>query len=168
MYWTDIFTETTWRQAAAAGFRVTGFPRPTPGWGGYTNYLLEKVSKDDILLCYCKSPAMAWVGALRVVSTVQLEDEPLWGWTDTGEVRFPSRFRTEPLVALPPSHGVPAKDVLSRLGFLREFGSRWGSYLQRSLNSVPDSDGKLLVSLMRRRKAGVTGSAVDLSGSWST
>jgi hypothetical protein len=41
-YWTDIFTLETWSQAAAREFRVTGFPPPTVGKGGYSVGMCER------------------------------------------------------------------------------------------------------------------------------
>ena len=57
-YWTDIFTLETWAQAEKKGYSVTGFPAPTKTKGGYSARMFERVSPGDILLCYCKGPAV--------------------------------------------------------------------------------------------------------------
>ena len=59
-YWTDIFTLETWAQAEAHDFRVTGFPSPTVGKGGYSVGMFERVQPGDVFLCYCKEPAGGW------------------------------------------------------------------------------------------------------------
>ncbi len=147
-YWTDIFTLETWAQAEAREFRITGFPPPTMGKGGYSVGMFERVQIGDIFVCYCKSPARRWVGALRVVSGVFQSDEPVWGLSETGEPRYPWRYRAEPVVALDPIRGIPAAEVVDQLGFLRKL-KQWGTYLQRSLNRVPDEDGDHLLALLQ-------------------
>ena len=148
-YWTDIFTLETWAQAEARGFTVSGFPEPTPGKGGYSVGMFERVNAGDIFICYCKKPAQRWVGALRVTGEVFQSDEPVWGLAETGEARYPWRYKTEPIIALEPARGIPVTDTVSELGFLNRL-SRWGAYLQRSLNRVPDEDGEKLLALLKK------------------
>lgn len=148
-YWTDIFTLETWAQAEARGFKVTGFPPPTPGKGGYSKAVFERVRPGDVLLCYCKRPASRWVGALRVTGPVFQSDEPIWGLSETGEPRYPWRFPAEPVVVLDPTRGIPGEEVAVELDVLRRL-SKWGTFLQRSLNRVPDSDGTSLLAMLQR------------------
>jgi hypothetical protein len=148
-YWTDIFTLETWAQAEARGFNVSGFPPPKPGRGGYSTNMFERVQIGDVFLCYCKSPATRWVGALRVTSNVFQSDEPVWGLTDTGEARYPWRYEVEPIVALDPAQGIPGNEVAAELDFLKRL-KQWGTYLQRSLNRVPDEDGQRLLALLEK------------------
>jgi hypothetical protein len=148
-YWTDIFTLETWAQAEARGFSVSGFPPPTTSKGGYSIRMFERVLPADIFLCYCKTPARRWVGALRVTGEVFQSDEPVWGLSETGEPRYPWRYPVEPVVALDPTKGIPAADVVGELEFLRRL-KQWGTYLQRSLNRVPDVDGERLLALLRQ------------------
>src|SRR5687767_14532103 len=101
-FWSDIFTLETWAQAAARGYSVTGFPPPTRGRGGYSIGMFERVEIGDVLLCYCKSPASRWVGALRVTGGVFQSEEPVWGLTQDGTARYPWRYPAEPLVTLTP------------------------------------------------------------------
>jgi hypothetical protein len=154
-YWTDIFTLETWAQADRTQFSVSGFPPPTPTKGGYSIKLFERISKGDVLLCYCKTPAKRWVGALRVTSDAFQDHEPVWGLTESGDVRYPWRFRTEPLLALDPTVGVPGAEAAAKLGFLSRLGPRWGVYLQRSLNPIPDADGETLLSLLHEERDAV-------------
>jgi hypothetical protein len=50
-------------------------------------------------------------------------------------------------VALDPQRGVLGDDAAKHLGFLNRL-ARWCTYLQRSLNSVPDVDGSKLVEML--------------------
>src|SRR5262245_20402905 len=147
-YWTDIFTLETWAQAETRGFRVTGFPPPTPGKGGYSVGMFERVESDDVLLCYCKSPASRWIGALRVEGDVFQSDDPVWGLEETGDVRYPWRYRVEPVVTLDPARGIPGAEVATELDVLKRL-KQWGTYLQRSLNRIPDEDGERLLTLLQ-------------------
>jgi hypothetical protein len=168
-YWTDIFTLETWAQARSREFAVTGFPAPTRGKGGYSVSMFERVSEGDVFLCYCKAPASRWIGALRVAGEVFQSDEPVWGLTETGDARYPWRYAAEPLVALNPEEGIPGEEVASQLAILKRV-TKWYTFLQRSLNRVPDEDGERLLALLqqprkpvpievpkgtRRRRAGV-------------
>lgn len=147
-YWTDIFTLETWAQAEAEGFRVSGFPPPTQGRGGYSTGMFERVRPGDVFVCYCKSPARRWIGALRVTGDVFQSEEPVWGLSEDGQSRFPWRYPVEPVVALDPERGIPGEEVASTLAFLRRF-RQWGTYLQRSLNPIPDEDGDTLVAMLQ-------------------
>jgi hypothetical protein len=147
-YWTDIFTLETWAQAGARGFRVTGFPPPTTGKGGYSIGMFERVQPGDIFLCYCKSPASRWIGALRVEGEVFQSDEPVWGLKDDGKARYPWRYAVEAVVTLDPPRGIPGGDVAAKLEILKRL-KQWGTYLQRSLNRIPDEDGERLLEMLR-------------------
>jgi hypothetical protein len=153
-YWTDIFTLETWAQAQARGFAVSGFPAPTKTKGGYSNRMFERVEPGDILLCYCKGPAMRWVGALRVTGEVFRSDEPIWGLDERGDARYPWRFPVEPVVTLEPTKGVSGAEAAAKLPFLSKY-KRWGTYLQRSLNGVPALDGERLVKMLHEPRAPV-------------
>jgi hypothetical protein len=111
--------------------------------------MFERVQIGDVFLCYCKSPATRWVGALGVTGEVFQSDEPVWGLTETGEARYPWRFPVEPIVALEPESGIPGAEVAAQLGFLKDL-KQWGTYLQRSLNGVPNDDGHLLLALLQQ------------------
>ena len=115
--------------------------------------MFARVHPGDVLLCYCKGPATRWVGALKVTGPVFVSDEPIWGLAEDGSVRFPWRFPVEPIVALDPARGIPGTDVASQLGFLRRLAKKWGVYLQRSLNAVPEDDGEQLVDMLRQPRA---------------
>lgn len=147
-YWTDIFTLETWAQARARGFRITGFPPPTPGSGGYSPSMFARIRPGDVFLCYCKRPAGRWVGALRVTSEAFQSDDPVWGLDSTGAVRYPWRFEAEPIVTWEPSRGLEGRATAERLNFLARLGRAWGTFLQRSLNRIPDEDGDVLLALL--------------------
>jgi hypothetical protein len=110
--------------------------------------MFERVRPGDVFLCYCKSPARRWVGALGVSGEVFQSEEPVWGLTETGEARYPWRYSIEPIVTLDPSRGIPGIEVAEELGFLKRL-KQWGTYLQRSLNRIPDEDGDRLLEMLR-------------------
>jgi hypothetical protein len=153
-YWTDIFTLETWAQAAARDFSVSGFPPPTPGKGGYSIGMFERVRPGDVFLCYCKGPASRWVGALRVTGDVFQSEEPVWGLTAEGQVRYPWRYPVDPVVTVDPVAGIPGNEVARELNVLRRL-KQWGTYLQRSLNRVPDEDGTRLLEMLKQPREAV-------------
>jgi hypothetical protein len=153
-YWTDIFTLETWAQVQNHGFTVSGFPAPTKTKGGYSTGMFERVEPGDVLLCYCKGPAMRWVGALRVTGEVYRSSDPIWGLDEQGDARYPWRFPIEPVVSLDPASGIPGVEVAKNLPFLSKY-KQWGTYLQRSLNPVPDSDGVRLLEMLSEPRVSV-------------
>jgi hypothetical protein len=110
-------------QAQARGYAVTGFPPPTAGKGGYSVGMFERVEVGDVFLCYCKSPAARWIGALRVTGEVFESDEPVWGLKDDGSARYPWRYAVEPIVALDPERGIPGGDIATELGVLKRLNN---------------------------------------------
>lgn len=151
-FWTDVFTLETWAQARARGYKVSGFPAPTPGAGGYSNRTFSKVSEGDVLLCYCKKPAARWVGALRVMSPMYTSEEPIWGLDSIGNARFPARYDVEPITALDPAFALDGNEAAGKLECLAKYGDNWWAFLQRSLNSVPDDDGVLMLELLSKER----------------
>lgn len=95
---------------------------------------------------------MRWIGALRVTGVVFQSEEPVWGLTEAGESRYPWRYPIESIVALDPLRGVPGAEVVPQLEFLRRL-KQWGTFLQRSLNRVPDEDGETLLRLLHEPRA---------------
>ena len=107
------------------------------------------------------------MGALRVTGEVFQSEEPIWGLTAEGEARYPWRYSADPLVTLNPSKGIPGSEVAQEVAVLKRL-KQWGTYLQRSLNRVPDEDGERLLTMLsapreaapldlpmqRRRRAG--------------
>ncbi|MBD0328570.1 MAG: hypothetical protein ICV64_00480 [Thermoleophilia bacterium] len=146
-FWTDIFTVETWSQAGQREFRVSGFPPPTPGRGGYFTSTFAAVEVGDVLACYVKAPAQRWVGMLRVESPMFLDyDDALWGTGSDGRALFPARFETSPLIALPVEQGLP---VQATLGVLRCMDPRsYSGMFRRSLKRMPAEDGAKLMELL--------------------
>jgi hypothetical protein len=52
------------------------------------------------------------------------------------------------VVALDPEQGIPGNEVAPQLGFLKRL-KQWGTFLQRSLNRVPDEDGERLLTMLQ-------------------
>jgi len=153
-YWSDIFTLETWAQARAKDFSVSGFPPPTTGKGGYSIGMFERVKPGDVLLCYCKAPASRWVGALRVTGSAFQSEDPVWGLAQDGEVRFPWRYPIEPIITLDPTQGLPGAEAAEQLEFLRRL-KQWGTFLQRSLNRIPDADGDSLLAMLHQPREAI-------------
>jgi hypothetical protein len=150
-YWVTIFTDETWARTADRGFRVVGFPPPTPGRGGYAESTFRKVHAQDILVCYVKAPARRWVGMLRVEGPWFIdEQDPTWGRDEQGKVKLPARFPTHPLVSHPVERGVPMSEVTDALTSLDTHPG--GRSFRRSLGRVPDEVGELLSELLGRER----------------
>ncbi len=116
--------------------------------------MFERVRPGDVFLCYCKGPASRWVGALRVTGDVFQSEEPVWGLTAEGQVRYPWRYPVDPVVTVDPVAGIPGSEVARELTVLRRL-KQWGTYLQRSLNRVPDEDGARLLELLKQPREAV-------------
>jgi hypothetical protein len=116
--------------------------------------MFERVRPGDVFLCYCKGPASRWVGALRVTGDVFQSEEPVWGLTAEGQVRYPWRYPVDPVVTVDPVAGIPGNEVARELNVLRRL-KQWGTYLQRSLNRVPDEDGARLLEMLKQPREAV-------------
>jgi hypothetical protein len=109
------------------------------------------VQVGDILACYVKAPAQRWVGALRVDSEMYTDDEDdLWGRDEEGQVRFPARFRTTPIIALPVERGLPVQETIGVLRCMNE--KTWSGLFRRSLTRMPLEDGDKLLELLAQER----------------
>jgi hypothetical protein len=146
-YFTNVYTVETWDVARDRGHEVSGHPEPTATKGGYFESTFEAVKVDDVLVCYVVAPAKRWVGALRVESTWFLDFEnAIWGHDEQGRARYPARFRTSPIIALPVEQGLPVEDTIGVLRCMRE-GS-WSGIFRRSLARIPPEDGAKLLEML--------------------
>lgn len=151
-YFADVFTPETWKQAEARGYTVSGFPPPTSTRGGYFMSTFDRVQVGDILLCYVKAPAKRWVGALRVEGRMFLDTaDPVWGQDEDGIARFPARFEVSPLIVRDVERGVPVEETIGILDCLSE--EAWSGLFRRSLNPVPDEDGRRLLEMLEAERA---------------
>ena len=149
-YWLDLFTGTTWAEFQKAGARVSGF-RQRMGSAA------KKVKPGDVLLCYLTG-VMRWVGALKVVGP-STDATPIWK-----DEQFPVRFAVEPIVVLPPEHGVPMADLEGRVEFFRGPVDRgkFRGFVRMSPNRFSKAgDGALVLGLLERAAASPISRPVD-------
>jgi len=141
-YWLDLFTLETWREADEHGFNVSGFRRsrwPT----------VQKIKLGDVLVCYL-TKASRFVGALKVISEPYLDEAPIW----KSDV-FPCRFHVEPIVALPPEHGVPVKELGEKLSYFRDMKSpiSWTGHFRGSPARMSQENGDAVMEALRQAQA---------------
>jgi hypothetical protein len=104
-----------------------------------------EVKPGDVLLCYLTG-VMRWVGALRVVGPSD-DTSPIWQQDD-----FPVRFEVEPLIILPPEHGVPMEQLEGRVAFYADSTDRgkFKGFVRMSPNRFRRTeDAELIVSLLK-------------------
>jgi len=146
----DLFSGTTWREFLEAGASVSGFSETRRN-------IVSKIRPGDILLCYLTG-VMRWVGALEVLGP---SEDPSRIWKDA---EFPARVAVQPLVKLPPEHGVPLRDLTGKLDFIRD-KKMWGKFdgfLRGSPNLFKkDSDGELILRLLQEAAAHPVSRPVD-------
>jgi hypothetical protein len=150
-YWLDLFTGETWREYIEAGGRVSGFRHRM-------RKTVASIQPGDVLLCYLTG-VMRWIGALRVVGP-SADSRGIWKLDD-----FPARLAVEPMVVLEPETGIPMEDLEGRLLFYSGKRDRGGfrGFLRSSPNLFKrQSDGDLILSLMREAEKSPTRREVDL------
>ncbi|MCL5105731.1 MAG: hypothetical protein M1133_16685 [Armatimonadetes bacterium] len=149
-YWLDLFTGTTWEEFRNAGAKVSGFRERMRNSVG-------QIKPGDILLCYLTG-VMRWVGALQVIG-LSKDQSPIWGQTD-----FPARLDVEPLILLDPEHGVPMKELESRVCFYggpEEWG-KFRGFIRMSPNRFRiATDGELVMELLRHAQTAPIERPVD-------
>lgn len=149
-YWLDLFTGTTWKQFRDAGSTVTGFRESQRG-------ALDRIKPGDIFVCYLTG-VMRWVGALEIVGPSN-DSRPIWG---DGE--FGIRFSVKPLIMLDPEHGVPMESLLGKVHFYsgEADAGKFKGFVRRSPNPFKrDSDGSLILELLRQAQAAPVSRPVD-------
>src|SRR3954452_4261130 len=97
-YFIDLFTPETWEEAGARSYTVTGFSARR------SNYA-KQIKPGDVFLCYLTGRSR-FIAALRVTSEMYTDTDPIW----RSQV-FPTRFRSEVIVAVPPEGGVHLREV---------------------------------------------------------
>jgi hypothetical protein len=152
-YFTNVYTVETWAAAGERGYEISGHPPATPTRGGYFESTFDAVQVGDILVCYVKAPAQRWVGALRIESKWFLDvEDAIWGHDEEGRARYPTRFKTSPVIVLPVEEGLPVQETIGALRCMQE--GKWGGIFRRSLTRIPPEDGeKLLEMLVEPREA---------------
>lgn len=110
----------------------------------------DRVRRGDLLVCYL-TRVSRWVGLLEVRSEPFEDRAPFLVEKDDP---FVIRFKVEPLVWLPPEHGIPIHDesVWSKLSFTRDHppdSSTWTGAVRTSLNRILPDDAALLERLLR-------------------
>jgi hypothetical protein len=146
-YFTDVFTVETWTRAQERRWTVSGFPPPTTTRGGYFQSTFDAVKVGDLLVCYVKAPAQRWVGILSVESPMFFDqDDALWGHDADGNVLYPARFKTNPVLTRDVEQGVPVQETVGVLSCLDE--KTWSGLFRRSLGRMPQEDGDRLKEML--------------------
>jgi hypothetical protein len=147
-YWLNLFTGTTWREFQVAGAKVTGFREHN--WKR-----ARGIKSGDIFLCYMVG-LKGWVGLLQVIGERFRDNSPIFG-----EEAFPVRFPVEPVVVLPPEHGVPMTSFEGKLSFYEAGSRRWSGRLRNSPTKYTKEDGDLIAAAIREAQATPIERAVD-------
>jgi hypothetical protein len=139
----DLFTPDTWAAFRSHGAEVSGF-RPRQ-----RRMARERVKVGDILLCYLVRLSR-WCGALEVMSKAFEDDAPIYGDPDP----FTVRFRVRSIVLLDPERAIPIFEPevwtgLSETRNLQAGSSSWTGAFRSSLRQLSDTDGALLLKLLR-------------------
>jgi hypothetical protein len=137
-YWLDLFTGTTWGEFRNAGARVTGFREHN--WKRS-----QGIKKGDVFLCYLTG-VKRWVGLLQVASERYRDTKLIWG-----EEVFPVRFKVEPIIMLPPEHGVPIDSLKNRLSFFTDetASGRWTGWVRSSPTKYKGEDGDIITAALQ-------------------
>ncbi len=92
----------------------------------------------------------AFGGAVRIVSELYEDREPVWPGKPGSPDPYPWRFRTEPEVVLDEPAWVPADEVKDRLEHVRKWpAEHWKLAFQGQLRTVSDADADVLVERLR-------------------
>lgn len=142
-YFLDLFSPETHTAFAASDQTVSGFRLRH-------RKAADRLAVGDILICYL-TRLSRWTGLLEVAGPVFEDKTPRFLEVDDP---FIVRMKVNPLIWLPPEHGIPIHDkaVWSKLSFTRDHSgetSTWTGALRSSLARIDDDDGRLLERLLR-------------------
>ena len=149
-YWLNLFTGTTWAEFQKAGSRVSGFRENN--WARANG-----IKAGDVFLCYLVGVSR-WVGLLEIKSDRFRDETPIFG-----EEVFPVRFRVNPLIALPPEHGVLMAAMRGKLSFFPSDGTarKWSGYVRNSPTRYGEKDGEAIAQAIRAAAASPVAHPVD-------
>ncbi|GEM_PF-2153525 len=141
-YWFDVFTPSTWEEARANGFAVSGFSQSKRG-------VVARVEPGDILICYLQGRT-ALVGALEVTGKSYYATEPQI-WKSNA---FPSRLPVRLVVDLTLDGVLDFRDLLPHLSFYNpeNLRSTWAR-LQGSPTKLANADGRILFAALTASRA---------------
>lgn len=144
-YFLDLFTPETLSSFHEHGAKITGFPKRQRN-------AAQRIKEGDIFLCYLVRLSR-WFGVLRIVSSVFVDDEPIFQNPDP----FVIRFEVEPIVLLEPEYSLPIKDdriwdALSKTKGLDKGSRGWAMHFRSSLRKISASDGDFLLSELKIQK----------------
>lgn len=136
-YWFDVFTRSTWEEARAIDFTVSGFS---------TSKLatVRRVQPGDVLICYLKGEK-GLIGALKVTGSAYVAQEPrIW----ESQV-FPVRLPAEPFIILDDEHSLDFLTFLPSMSFYNadNMRSTWAR-LQGSPTALTEEDGQVLLDAL--------------------
>ncbi|MCO6459548.1 MAG: EVE domain-containing protein [Pirellulaceae bacterium] len=147
-FYTDLFTPETYQEFGKSSREVSGF-RLTQ------KKAAQKVRIGDRFICYM-TKLSRWIGVLEVVSECYVDETPIFYPANDP---FVVRFRVRPTVWLPRDRCVPIRDnqVWDALTFTKGTSPTdggWTGMVRRSLNRIPDEDGRFLEQLLRSQESG--------------
>ena len=144
-YYLNLFTPETWEAFRKHGASISGFRQRQEG------FARERLKPGDIFLCYLVRLSR-WCGALEITSAAFRDDSPIFSNPDPYIVRF----HVKPLVALNFDKSLPIFDDhiwhhLSETQGMEKRAKGWAIAFRGSLRHMADSDGVLLLSLLRKQ-----------------
>lgn len=142
-YFLNLFSPETHAAFSASDRSVSGFRERH-------RKAAQRIEIGDFLVCYL-TRVSRWVGLFQVIGQPFEDRSPLFL---EREDPFFVRFKVEPLVWLPPEHGIPIHhdSVWPHLSFTRGHerdSTTWTGSVRTSLARMNDEDGRLLEKLLR-------------------
>lgn len=111
--------------------------------------LAESMLPGDRIIFYVTRVG-AFGGAIRLVSDMFEDREPVWPGKPGNADAYPWRFRSEPGIALAESEWVPAEEVKDRLEHVGKWpAEHWKLAFQGQLRMVSEHDADVLLTAMR-------------------
>ncbi|CAN5685244.1 hypothetical protein BH23GEM9_BH23GEM9_13920 [soil metagenome] len=147
-YYLDLFSPETYEAFSRSDRTVSGFR-------ARQRNAAEKIQPGDKLLCYM-TKLSRWFGILEVVSGPYEDDTPIFYPVNDP---FIVRFKVKPSIWLPKERGIPIHEdeIWDRLSFTKgqdRGSSTWTGKIRSSLVRIPDSDGRLIESILQRQQDG--------------
>jgi hypothetical protein len=141
-YFTQLYTPETFVAFSQTDRTITGV-RPDQG------SMADRLQVGDVLLCYM-TVFSRWVGALRVAGRPFMDERPILFDGDPFTLRIP----VETVCWLDRDQSVPIQDpsVWNRLSFTKDLpagSTSWTGKVRRSLYSIEQADGAVLLSVIQ-------------------
>ncbi len=141
-YWIVVGSEQNMRAAESRGFDIFGFKSTRRSEA-------SKMKPGDKLIFYL-TKLMKFGGLAEITSDYFEDHSKVFESEKKPGEDYPWRVNVKPVVVLRPEQYLDVREIAPTMAFTERWGTNWRLAFQGNLHEIPESDYKMLESMMRR------------------